>query len=98
MRQSWWKKYHVDVFMIITQNRIYNPILAIMVYNNLALFTAVAQHLSFSAAASQIGIPLSRISRRIAELEDHLVLSLDRLLELPVIISRQPWLLNLVFT
>ena len=47
-----------------------------MIYNDLALFTAVAQHLSFSAAASQIGIPLSRISRRIAELEDHLGLKL----------------------
>lgn len=43
-----------------------------MIYNDLALFTAVASHLSFSAAAEQLGIPLSRVSRRIAELEDHL--------------------------
>ncbi|WP_170328497.1 LysR family transcriptional regulator [Ruegeria arenilitoris] len=43
-----------------------------MIYNDLALFTSVAQHLGFSAAASQLGIPLSRVSRRIAELEDHL--------------------------
>ncbi|MTI02812.1 LysR family transcriptional regulator [Roseibium sp. RKSG952] len=43
-----------------------------MIYNDLALFTAVANHLSFSAAAKQLDIPLSRVSRRIAELEDHL--------------------------
>lgn len=43
-----------------------------MIYNDLALFTAVANHLSFSAASEQLGIPLSRVSRRIAELEDHL--------------------------
>ena len=43
-----------------------------MIYNDLALFTAVANHLSFSAAADQLGIPLSRVSRRIAELESHL--------------------------
>jgi DNA-binding transcriptional LysR family regulator len=43
-----------------------------MLYNDLALFTAVARHLSFSEAASRIGIPLSRVSRRVAELEDHL--------------------------
>lgn len=43
-----------------------------MIYNDLALFTAVARHLSFSDAADQIGIPLSRVSRRIAELESHL--------------------------
>ncbi|MBO9451151.1 LysR family transcriptional regulator [Tropicibacter sp. R16_0] len=43
-----------------------------MIYNDLALFTSVAQHLSFSASAAQLGIPLSRVSRRIAELEDHL--------------------------
>ncbi|MBY6163522.1 LysR family transcriptional regulator [Mameliella alba] len=43
-----------------------------MIYNDLALFTAVARHLSFSAAADQLGIPLSRVSRRIGALEDHL--------------------------
>jgi DNA-binding transcriptional LysR family regulator len=43
-----------------------------MIYNDLALFTAVARCLSFSEAAQQIGIPLSRASRRIAELEHHL--------------------------
>ncbi|WP_293574228.1 LysR family transcriptional regulator [Phaeobacter sp.] len=43
-----------------------------MIYNDLALFTAVARHLNFSEAAARIGIPLSRASRRIAELEDHL--------------------------
>ncbi|MEM8972774.1 MAG: LysR family transcriptional regulator [Pseudomonadota bacterium] len=43
-----------------------------MIYNDLALFTKVAHHLSFSEAAQRLGIPLSRVSRRIAELEDHL--------------------------
>tara|TARA_R110002020_G_scaffold184947_2_gene382307 strand:+ start:24930 stop:25766 length:837 start_codon:yes stop_codon:yes gene_type:complete len=43
-----------------------------MIYNDIALFTAVARHLNFSAAASESGIPLSRISRRIAQLEAHL--------------------------
>lgn len=43
-----------------------------MIYNDLALFTTVAQHLSFSEAARRLGIPLSRVSRRIADLEDHL--------------------------
>lgn len=43
-----------------------------MIYNDLALFTSVARHLSFSEAAAHLGIPLSRVSRRIADLEDHL--------------------------
>lgn len=43
-----------------------------MIYNDLALFTTVAEHLSFSAASKQTGIPLSRVSRRIGELEHHL--------------------------
>lgn len=43
-----------------------------MIFNDLALFTAVATHLNFSEAARQTGIPLSRVSRRIAELEGHL--------------------------
>ena len=43
-----------------------------MIYNDLALFTAVARCLSFSQGAQQISIPLSRASRRIAELEHHL--------------------------
>ena len=42
-----------------------------MIYNDLALFTLVAKHLSFSAAAEQLDIPLSRVSRRVAELESH---------------------------
>lgn len=43
-----------------------------MIYNDLALFTVVANHLSFSKAAYRLGIPLSRVSRRVAELEGHL--------------------------
>ncbi len=43
-----------------------------MIFNDLGLFTVVAHHLSFSKAADRLGIPLSRISRRIAKLEDHL--------------------------
>lgn len=43
-----------------------------MIYNELAVFTSVARHLSFSEAARQTGMPLSRVSRRIADLEDHL--------------------------
>ncbi len=43
-----------------------------MLYNDLALFTVVANHLSFSKAAERLGVPLSRVSRRIAELEEHL--------------------------
>lgn len=43
-----------------------------MIFNDLALFTSVAEHLSFSAAAEASSIPLSRVSRRIAELEQHL--------------------------
>lgn len=55
--------------MIIYKNRSYYLIGGIMIYNDLALFTLVAKHLSFSAAAEQLDIPLSRASRRIAELE-----------------------------
>lgn len=47
-----------------------------MIYNDIALFTAVANHLSFSAAADQLEIPLSRVSRRVADLEDHLGIKL----------------------
>ena len=43
-----------------------------MILNDLALFTAVANHLSFSKAAKQLGIPLSRVSRRITHLEEHM--------------------------
>ena len=43
-----------------------------MIYNDLALFITVAHHLSFSEAVQNLGIPLSRFSRRIAELEEHL--------------------------
>ncbi len=58
--------------MIIVDIRRNNPKNRIMIYNDLALFTVVANHLSFSKAAERLGIPLSRVSRRIAELEDHL--------------------------
>lgn len=43
-----------------------------MIFNDLALFTSVARHLSFSGAATQLDIPLSRVSRKVAELEEHL--------------------------
>lgn len=58
--------------MIIVDIGTYNPKNRIMIYNDLALFTVVADHLSFSKAADRLGIPLSRVSRRIAELEDYL--------------------------
>ncbi len=58
--------------MIMIDIRSYNLKNRIMIYNDLALFTVVANHLSFSKAADGLGIPLSRVSRRIAELEDHL--------------------------
>ncbi|WP_371814406.1 LysR family transcriptional regulator [Ruegeria sp. HKCCA4812] len=57
--------------MIVDIGR-YNPKIRIIIYNDLALFTVVANHLSFSRAADRLGIPLSRVSRRIAELEGHL--------------------------
>jgi len=47
-----------------------------MIFNDLVLFTTVSCHLSFSEAASELGIPLSRISRRIADLEDRLQVKL----------------------
>ncbi|MEM9630731.1 MAG: LysR family transcriptional regulator [Pseudomonadota bacterium] len=43
-----------------------------MKFDDLALFTTVARLLNFSEAGRQTGIPLSRVSRRIAELEDDL--------------------------
>ncbi|WP_343561109.1 LysR family transcriptional regulator [Kiloniella sp. b19] len=43
-----------------------------MIYNDLVLFSSVARHLSFSGAAREADIPLSKISRRIAELEENL--------------------------
>ncbi len=58
--------------MIMIDIRSYNLKNRIMIYNDLALFTVVANHLSFSKAADGLGIPLSRVSRRIAVLEDHL--------------------------
>ncbi len=58
--------------MIIVDFRSYYLKNRIMIYNDLALFTLVADHLSFSKAADQLGIPLSRVSRRVAELENHL--------------------------
>ena len=41
-----------------------------MIYNDLALFVTVAEALSFSEAARRLSLPPSRVSRRIAELED----------------------------
>lgn len=40
--------------------------------NDLALFAAVVVHGSFSAAARALGLPKSRVSRRVAELEQQL--------------------------
>jgi len=41
-----------------------------MIYNDLALFVMVAEVLSFTEAAKRLSLPPSRVSRRIAELED----------------------------
>jgi len=40
--------------------------------NDLQFFTAVVGHRSFSAAARQLGVPKSRVSRRVAFLEERL--------------------------
>jgi DNA-binding transcriptional LysR family regulator len=40
--------------------------------NDLQFFTSVVTHGGFSAAARELGVPKSRISRRVAELEDQL--------------------------
>lgn len=40
--------------------------------NDLAMFAAVVMHGSFSAAARVLGVPKSRVSRRVAELEQRL--------------------------
>lgn len=40
--------------------------------NDLVLFAAVVTHGSFSAAARALGIPKSRVSRRVADLEQRL--------------------------
>lgn len=40
--------------------------------NDLALFAAVVVHGSFSAAARALNTPKSRVSRRVAELEQRL--------------------------
>ena len=47
-----------------------------MILNDLAFFTVVARHLNFSEAAKELNIPLSRVSRRIAELENYLEIKL----------------------
>ena len=57
--------------MIITKiNRDYS-VYRIMIYNDLALFLAVAHHLNFAKAAQALNIPPSRLSRKIADLEGH---------------------------
>ncbi len=43
-----------------------------MIYNDLAYFCAVAEHMSFTSAATHLDVPASRISRHIAELEEEL--------------------------
>jgi len=43
-----------------------------MYYNDLAVFAVVARTLSFVEASRRLGIPASRVSRRVAELEDRL--------------------------
>ena len=40
--------------------------------NSLAVFAKVVESKSFSVAARLLGMPVSTVSRRIAELEDHL--------------------------
>lgn len=40
--------------------------------NDLVLFAAVVTHGSFSGAARALGIPKSRVSRRVADLEQRL--------------------------
>jgi len=45
---------------------------ATMLYNDLAIFVRVARTGGFKAAASTLGLPASRVSRRIAELETRL--------------------------
>ena len=43
-----------------------------MLYCDLAIFTRVAEHLSFTEAARVLSLPASRVSRRVAALEEHL--------------------------
>jgi DNA-binding transcriptional LysR family regulator len=43
-----------------------------MLYNDIALFVSVANTLNFSKAAEALNIPASRVSRRLAELEEQL--------------------------
>lgn len=47
-----------------------------MSFDDLAIFVAVARRLSFSAAATGLSLPPSRVSRRIAMLEDELGMKL----------------------
>lgn len=44
--------------------------------NDLALFAAVVTHGGFSGAARALGIPKSRLSRRVAELEERVAVRL----------------------
>ncbi|RYZ99886.1 MAG: LysR family transcriptional regulator, partial [Proteobacteria bacterium] len=44
--------------------------------NEIWVFSKVAQHQSFSAAAKTVGMPLSTVSRKVADLEERLGLSL----------------------
>ncbi|UTW59385.1 LysR family transcriptional regulator [Kordiimonas sp. SCSIO 12603] len=47
-----------------------------MIYNDLALFISVARTENFAKAATELNIPPSRMSRRIADLETHLGIKL----------------------
>src|ERR1700687_2598867 len=52
------------------------PLAGMRYLNDLGFFAAVVKHESFSAAARALGVPKSRISRRIAILEEQLGLRL----------------------
>jgi DNA-binding transcriptional LysR family regulator len=50
-------------------------------FNDLFFFAAVVKNKGFSAAARQLGVPKSRISRRVAEFEAQLRRSPDRAID-----------------